>query len=93
MRPGHRADFDPGWLARVDDGPERPVLPVDAGFLAVRLDGAGVHQVSFHYRTPRIALWGAISIAAAILEVATTVILFGRRRLDQAGNTRSPHDE
>ena len=33
--------FDPGWLARVDDGPERPVLPVDGGFQAVRLDGAG----------------------------------------------------
>jgi hypothetical protein len=85
--------FDPGWLARVDNGPENRVLSVDGGFLAVRLDGAGVHRASFSYRTPRIVLWSAISVAAALLEVAALLILFGRRRRDQSGNIRSPHDE
>ena len=65
--------YDPGWLARVDDGPERSVLPVNGGFQAVRLDGAGSHRVSFRYRTPRMALWGAISIVAASLEIAAAV--------------------
>jgi hypothetical protein len=85
--------FDPGWLARIDDGPHRPVLPVDGGFLAVRLGGAGVHRVSFRYRPRRIVFWGAISIAAAILEVATAAILIGRRTRVAPGNTRAPRDE
>jgi hypothetical protein len=85
--------FDPGWLARVDDGPERPVIPVDAGFQAVRLDGAGLHRVSLHYRSPRIALWGAISIVAATLEVAAAAIVLGRSRLLRSGNNRSARDE
>jgi hypothetical protein len=85
--------FDPGWLARVDDGPERPVLPVDGGFQAVRLDGAGLHRVSLHYRTPRIVLWGAISIVAASLEIAAAAILFARSLLLRSGNNRSTRDE
>lgn len=71
--------FDPGWLARVDDGPERPVYPVDAGFLAVRLDGAGTHRVSLIYRTPRIVLWAALSIAAAVGALAVAASLLVRR--------------
>jgi hypothetical protein len=85
--------FDPGWLVRVDDGPERPVLPVDGGFQAVRLDGAGLHRVSLHYRTPRIALWSAISIAAASLEIAAAAVLLARSRLLRPGNNRSTPDE
>ena len=60
--------FDPGWQARIDEGPPRPVLPVHGGFQAVRLDGSGVHRVTLHYRTPRLALWTAITIVAAILD-------------------------
>ncbi len=85
--------FDPGWLARVDDGPERPVLPVDGGFQAVRLDGAGLHRVSLQYRTPRIVLWSAISIVAASLEIVAAAILFGRSRLLRSGNNQSTPDE
>jgi hypothetical protein len=86
--------FDPGWLARVDDGPERPVLPVDAGFLAVRLDGAGVRRVRLTYRTPRLALWIAISITAAVGELAAATALFvGRRLLHRPRNNRASRDE
>ncbi len=68
--------FDPGWLARVDGGPERPVAPVDDGFQAVRLDGSGVHRVGLRYRPPRMALWIAISLAAAALDaIAATVLI------------------
>ena len=85
--------FDPGWLARVNDGPEWLVLPVHGGFQAVRLDGGGLHRVSLHYRTPRIVLWSAISIVAASLEIAAAAILLGRSRLRRAGNNRSTRDE
>jgi hypothetical protein len=85
--------FDPGWLARVDDRPQRPVVPVDAGFQAVRLDGAGIHRVSLHYRASRIALWSAITIVAATLEVGAAAILLGRNRLLRSGNNRSARDE
>jgi hypothetical protein len=61
--------FDPGWTARIDEGPRRPVLPVDGGFQAVRLDGTGTHRVKLEYRTPRFALWAAITVVAAILLV------------------------
>jgi hypothetical protein len=84
--------FDPGWLARVDDGPERPVFPVDAGFLAVRLDGAGSHRVSLTYRTPRIALWAAISISTVIIEL-TAAALLRRRGHRLPDNNRPSADE
>lgn len=67
--------FDPGWLARVGDGPERPVLPVDGGFQAIRLDGSGVHRVSLRYRPPRMALWSTISLVAAVLDVVAAAVL------------------
>jgi hypothetical protein len=70
--------FDPGWLARVDAGPEQPVFPVDAGFQAVRLEGTGVNRVSLRYRTPRLALWIAISISAVIGELAVAALALGR---------------
>jgi hypothetical protein len=73
--------FDPGWLARVDDGPERPVLPVDGGFQAVRLDGSGTHRVTFRYRVPGIVAWSAISVGASILDAAcAAIVLHGTLR-------------
>jgi hypothetical protein len=86
--------FDPGWLARIDDGPERPVLSVNSGFQAVRLDGDGIHRVSLHYRTPRIVLWSAISLVAVSLEIAMGVaLLVARSHHRRSGNNRPPHDE
>jgi len=71
--------FDPGWLARIDGGPERPVLPVDGGFQAVRVDGSGVHKVMLRYQTPRFFLWSTITLIAAVLDLAIGLAaLFGR---------------
>ncbi|MGP0067514.1 MAG: hypothetical protein ACLQGP_28455 [Isosphaeraceae bacterium] len=80
--------FDPGWTARIDDGPRRPVLPVDGGFQAVRLDGSGTHRVTMHYRTPRFTLWTAITIVAAILDlgtVAASIAASKEQRLEASG--------
>ena len=64
---------------RIDEGPEQPVLPVDGGFQAVRLDGSGVHRVVLRYRPPRLALWIAITSIAAVLNLAFGIAaLFGR---------------
>lgn len=73
--------FDPGWLAQVDDGPEQAVHPVDGGFQAVRLDGAGVHRVNLRYRVPRLAWWCAISMAAAGLELAFVATWLWRQKV------------
>ena len=73
--------FDPGWLARVEGGPERPVLPVDGGFQAVRLDGSGVHKVVLRYHVPRFILWATISLIAAVVNLAIGVAaFFGREK-------------
>ncbi|HKI20205.1 MAG TPA: hypothetical protein VKA15_20110, partial [Isosphaeraceae bacterium] len=54
--------FDPGWQARIDGGPDQPVVRVNGGLLAVRLQGAGSKRVAFQYRPPRIVLWATISL-------------------------------
>jgi hypothetical protein len=59
--------FDPGWRARIDDGPEQAVLPVDDGFLAVRIEGSGTQRVALSYRPPRLVQWATISVAAMLL--------------------------
>ena len=61
--------FDPGWSARIDEGPVQPISPVDGGFQAVRLGGSGTHRVTLQYRTSRLTLWVAITIVAGILEL------------------------
>jgi hypothetical protein len=61
--------YDAGWLARVDDGPEQPVLPADGGFQAVRLYGSGTQRVTVRYQPHRILLWAAISLLAVIIEL------------------------
>ena len=57
--------FDRGWLARIGDGPEQPVLPVDGGFQAVRVEGSGTHRVEISISARRFSLFAAISLAAA----------------------------
>jgi hypothetical protein len=71
--------FDPGWRAESDAGPAPPVFPVDGGLLAVRLDGSGVHRVAMDYRPPGLALWAAISMIAAVLDLGLAAGAFLRR--------------
>ena len=49
-----RRTYTPGWTARVDEGPEIPVVPVDGGLQSVRLTGSGRTRVALHYRPPRL---------------------------------------
>jgi len=63
--------FDPGWLARTGNGPEQPVLPVDGGFQAVRIEGSGQDRVTLRYHPPRIMLFSTISLVAAALVMGT----------------------
>jgi hypothetical protein len=65
--------YDPGWLARIDTGPEQPVHRLDSGFIAVRLPGSGTHRVSLRYRPLRLGLWAGISLLAAAVEAGLLV--------------------
>ena len=62
----------PGWMVRVDGGPECPAGKADNGLLAVRLAGAGTSRVAFAFRPRGLAL-APVSLAAlvgALLAVA-----------------------
>jgi hypothetical protein len=84
--------FDPGWRARIDDRPERPVVPVDGGLHAVRLDGEGVHRVSLRYQPPRLTLWTAITLLAVGLNLGLAgSALLTRWRGEQRPLSPRPH--
>jgi hypothetical protein len=65
--------FDPGWHARINGGRDHRVLPVDAGFQAVRLEGVGTDRVSMRYRPPGIVFLASIALLAAVLAVGTLI--------------------
>jgi len=65
--------FDPGWRARINGGREHPVLPVDAGFQAVRINGSGTDRVALRYQPPRILIWASTSLLAAALLISTLI--------------------
>jgi hypothetical protein len=90
--------FDPGWLARIDNGPEKSVLPVDGGFQAVRIEGSGTHTVTLRYQPPRFMLFAVISLIALVL-IADTILLAAvsslrsptlGRNVPGAGSTHTP---
>jgi hypothetical protein len=66
--------FVPGWLARINHGPEAPALPVDGGFLAVRLEGSGTDRVALRYRPAGLRLWASVSLASAALAAAVLLV-------------------
>jgi hypothetical protein len=66
--------FDPGWQAKIDHGPEQPVVRVNGGLLAVRLEEGGIERVTLRYRPPRIILWAAISLVSATALVALATV-------------------
>jgi hypothetical protein len=72
--------FDPGWLARIEDGSELPVFPVDGGFQAVRLEGSGVERVHMRYRPARFGLWTAITFIATAVDIGLVLALAYPRR-------------
>jgi hypothetical protein len=64
----------PGWLARVDHGPERPVLRVDGGLQAVRLLGTGRSKVTVRYQPNGVFLTGTISVLGLCTALAAVVV-------------------
>jgi hypothetical protein len=68
--------FDAGWLARVGEGPEKPVLPVSAGFQAVRVEGSGTHRVSLRYQPPQFTLYAMVSLGALVLAAGIVLAAF-----------------
>ncbi|MEO6808091.1 MAG: hypothetical protein ABI353_03135, partial [Isosphaeraceae bacterium] len=76
-----RRTYYPGWYARVNNNPARPVHRVNGGLQAVRLEGAGTSRVAFEYRPTGLRLAVKISLVAipgAVLMLALTAIQ-GRR--------------
>ncbi len=73
-----RRTYVPGWTARLDDGPEVPVLRADGGLQAVRIPGTGRTRVTVRYR-PRALASGA-SLSTVAVAVALGVLAFEARR-------------
>jgi len=71
-----RASY-PGWLASIDDGPERPVGRACGGLQAVRLFGSGTTRVRFRHEPtnwrPALAI-SLTSTIAALLVVAVSFV-------------------
>jgi hypothetical protein len=81
-----RRTFYPGWFYRVDDGPEQPVLKVDAGLQGALLVGAGTNRVTLRYRPTGLTLALTISLTALaaiafILSAAAFAHLRARMRI------------
>jgi hypothetical protein len=76
-----RRTYYPGWLARVNNGPEHPVYKADGGLQAVHLTGAGVSRVSVRYRPTKLA-------PATILALASTALALALIALDAAQRGR-----
>ena len=75
-----RRTFVPGWTARINDGPEIPVVPVDGGLQSVRVPGQGVTRISVRYRPVWLARGAGISLAAVGLAGAVLIVSAQRRR-------------
>lgn len=71
--------FDGGWLARIDGGSEHPVLQVDGGFQAVRIEGSGTHRVTFRYEPRGFVVYAVISLSALSFAIGTVLIALARR--------------
>lgn len=71
---------DAGWLARVGDGPERPVARADGGLQAVRLTGSGRSRVSVRYAPAWLRPGAAVSAAATAGALAAAAAGLVRRR-------------
>jgi hypothetical protein len=74
--------YYPGWLSRIDDGPEEPILCADNGFQAVRIKGSGTHRVSLRYHPTgimRLASISILSVSLAIGVLAKALLSYLRR--------------
>jgi hypothetical protein len=68
-----RRAYYPGWGARINGGPERPVSRVSGGLQGVVLTGDGPSRITFRYHPTRLGGGLAMStsaVVAALLVVA-----------------------
>jgi hypothetical protein len=72
--------YYPGWTARIGDGPERPVRPVDGGLQAIHLEGSGISRVVLSYRPSGWPLAGGVSLAATAAAMLAVAVAAARRR-------------
>jgi len=63
--------YYPGWVSRVDGGPEQPVLKVNGGLQGILLVGSGTSQVTVHYWPTGLAHAAAISFIALTAVILT----------------------
>jgi hypothetical protein len=81
-----RRTYYPGWMYRVGDGPERPVLKVNGGLQGVSLTGTGTSHVTFRYHPTGLRPTAILSLGAAA--AALTVLILGVVRNLARGGTR-----
>ncbi len=58
--------YDPNWLARLGDGPERSVDRADGGLQSIQIDGSGETRVTVRYAPPRFRVYAVVSILASL---------------------------
>jgi hypothetical protein len=76
--------FAPGWFARINDGPEHPVLRAEGGIQAIHLTGSGTSRVAVRYQPRGLvpAAWlSALATAAAVLALGVALRRGGRPTL------------
>ncbi len=81
----------PGWVYRIDDGPEHPVLKVDGGLQGIPLIGSGIGRVRTVYRPTglrRASIVSLAAMAAAVLVLGGTGIMTLRARAGIPGHSR-----
>jgi Bacterial membrane protein YfhO len=69
--------FDPGWKARINDGPPQQVLHVDGGYQGVRITGTGVHRVVLEYRPPGWVWYVRLSSLSAAVVLLVLLVSLG----------------
>lgn len=70
-----------GWKATVD-GKAAEIVPADTAFMAVKLSGAGAHEVELRYFSPNLLYGSAISLVGILICIGLEV--FKRRRAKAA---------
>ncbi|MBX6313348.1 MAG: hypothetical protein IRY99_10605 [Isosphaeraceae bacterium] len=69
----------PGWSARIDGGPERPMVPADGGLQSVRLEGSGISRIELRYQPTALPLAAVVSLGATATALLVLVIAKVRR--------------
>ncbi len=68
-----RRVFYPGWVYRIDDGPEHPVLKVNGGLQGIPLTGSAISRVRTTYRPTGLRRASIVSLAAMAAAVLVLV--------------------